>query len=117
MAGNVVKDSIPRILPSRIDSDTSWDSSFKAMAGTTLVFHLDIRGLYEGQQTTNTWKRRSEKATTKTNSSTHTVIEDPNTQQRETWLDICQNNYGLSAKGSFMNQNPRYDKQPRVRLK
>ncbi|AWY00466.1 peptidoglycan-binding protein [Marinomonas primoryensis] len=72
--------------------------------------HLDIDALLKVSQTPILERDAQEKTITKANASTHTVIEDPTTQQRETWPDIAKQ-YGLSAK-ELLNQNPHYDKNP-----
>jgi uncharacterized protein (DUF2235 family) len=108
MAGNVVKD---QYLVYRAESmpDTELNQVSQAWLDKHGA-HLDIEALLKVTQTPILERDAQEKTTTKANSSTHTVIEDPNTQQRETWLDIAKQ-YGLSAK-ELLNQNPRYDKNP-----
>ncbi|GGN32171.1 hypothetical protein GCM10011350_26460 [Marinomonas arctica] len=72
--------------------------------------HLDIDALLKVTDTPLLERDNYEKANIKADTTTHTVIEDPNTQQRETWADIAKQ-YGLSAK-ELLNQNPSYHDNP-----
>jgi hypothetical protein len=72
--------------------------------------HLDIDALLKVTQTPLLERDNYEKASIKADTTTHTVIEDPSTQQRETWADIAKQ-YGLSAK-ELLNQNPSYHDNP-----
>ncbi|GGN17885.1 hypothetical protein GCM10011350_03680 [Marinomonas arctica] len=72
--------------------------------------HLDIDALLKVTQTPLLERDNYEKANIKADTTTHTVIEDPNTQQRETWADIAKQ-YGLSAK-ELLNQNHSYHDNP-----
>lgn len=72
--------------------------------------HLDIDALLKVTKTPRLDRDNNEKEIIKADITTHTVIEDPNTQQRETWADIAKQ-YGLSAK-ELLNQNPSYNDNP-----
>uniref|UniRef100_A6VW92 T6SS Phospholipase effector Tle1-like catalytic domain-containing protein n=1 Tax=Marinomonas sp. (strain MWYL1) TaxID=400668 RepID=A6VW92_MARMS len=72
--------------------------------------HLDIDALLKVTQTPQLERDNYEKESIKADITTHTVREDPNTQQRETWADIAKQ-YGLSAK-ELLNQNPSYNDNP-----
>ena len=74
--------------------------------------HLDIDALLKVTQTPQLERDNYEKESIKADITTHTVIEDPNTQQWETWADIAKQ-YGLSAK-ELLNQNPSYNDNPQA---
>ncbi len=72
--------------------------------------HLDIDALLKVTQTPLLERDNYEKENIKADITIHTVIEDPSTQQRETWADIAKQ-YGLSAK-ELLNQNLSYHDNP-----
>ncbi|WP_421847296.1 phospholipase effector Tle1 domain-containing protein [Marinomonas sp.] len=71
---------------------------------------LDPEAILAVSDTSELPRDAYQKAAPKSNLIYHTVVENPATQQRETWPDIASQ-YGLSAK-ALLEQNPSYDANP-----
>ncbi|MGO2234931.1 MAG: phospholipase effector Tle1 domain-containing protein [Marinomonas sp.] len=72
--------------------------------------HLDIDALLKVTKTPQLDRDNNEKDSIKADVATHTVIENPTTQERETWADIAKQ-YGLTAK-ALLDQNASYKDNP-----
>ncbi|MGO2353619.1 MAG: phospholipase effector Tle1 domain-containing protein [Marinomonas foliarum] len=72
--------------------------------------HLDIAALLKVTKEPLLDRDNNEKEIIKADVATHTVVENPNTQQRETWADIAKQ-YGLTAT-ALLDQNASYKNNP-----